>query len=101
MGRIAEAQIENGQLELARSFVSSRITDAGTRDELLGRLASAEADVAAHKVDEAPIRAQVPPLRSGDNRVSTLLSLARNRGRRRRQGKSPGHPRRGASAAVG
>ena len=76
--RIVEAQIKSGRLDLARSFVSSHITDADKREEFLGRLASAEAEVAARKGDEATARGLVPLLRPGYDRLSALLSLARN-----------------------
>ena len=78
MYRVAQAQIENGQLDLARSFVSSHITNAGTREEVLGRLALAEAEAAAGKGDEDTTRTLISLLPSGYDRLSTLLSLARN-----------------------
>jgi hypothetical protein len=75
--RIAQAEIDNGQVDLARDFVSSQITDAGAREELLGRLASVEAEAAADKGDEATAKRLIPMLPSGHERLSTLLSLAR------------------------
>jgi len=77
LSRIVEVQIDNGQLDLAQSFVSSQITDPGIRDELLGRLASAAVESATQKGDETTTSGVAPLLRSGDDRISTLLSLAR------------------------
>ena len=77
LNRIAQAEIENGQFELARGFVRSQITDAGAREELLGRLTSAEAESAAGTGDEATARELLPLLPSASDRLSTLVSLAR------------------------
>jgi hypothetical protein len=76
--RVAQAQIENGQLDLARSFVSSHMTNAETREEVLGRLTLAEAEAAAGKGDEETARTLIPLLPPGYDRLSPLLSLARN-----------------------
>jgi hypothetical protein len=86
--RIAQAEIENGRVDLARDFVSSQIADAGMREELLGRLASVEAEAAADKGDEATTKRLIPQLRSRHERVSTLLSLARKAAERGDKGKA-------------
>jgi hypothetical protein len=77
LGRVAQAQIENGQLDQARSFVSSHIVDPEAREEFLGLVASAEAGAAASGGDEAAARKLIPLLPTGLDRLSTLVSLAR------------------------
>ncbi|HEU4387397.1 MAG TPA: hypothetical protein VFV34_06340, partial [Blastocatellia bacterium] len=74
--RVAEAQIEDGQFSLARTFVSSQIKDSESRDELLGRVTLAEAKSAAGKGDEETTRGLMRLLPPGNGRLMALLSLA-------------------------